>query len=255
MSAEFCRQFGWKTQRTWSGAQVSHRTSVHDGWQGRSYRWDKCATKATSSRSVALVEPSSTSSLAIELNSNLLVGVSADSWYVGKEKSGSGEVKMLMGFEQDAAGTAEAQPARFGSVPALPSKAEVEQHELTHLQFRSWCRHCVRAKGEESPNRESTPDGVSKFATDCMDGTSITISAGYDGLTKAFFCKRCTLQKHESWLRRKSTCAQRVVHRQSESDIAERPRTEHHPNTKPTRTSQPKSCAKKPSRRQQQQWH
>ena len=27
------RQPGWKTQRTWCGAQVSHRTSVYDDWQ------------------------------------------------------------------------------------------------------------------------------------------------------------------------------------------------------------------------------
>ena len=33
VSAEFGRQFGWKTQRIRSGAQVNHRTSVHDGWQ------------------------------------------------------------------------------------------------------------------------------------------------------------------------------------------------------------------------------
>ena len=104
--------------------------------------------------------------------------------------TGPGEVKVLMGFEQDAAGDAQAQPARPGIVPVLPSEAEVEQHELTHLPFRSWCRHCVCAKGKESPNHESSPGGVSKFATDFMftgeDGTAITILAGYDGLTKAF---------------------------------------------------------------------
>ena len=32
MTAEFGRQPGWKTQRTWSGARVSHRTSIHDDW-------------------------------------------------------------------------------------------------------------------------------------------------------------------------------------------------------------------------------
>ena len=41
-----------------------------------------------------------------------------------KKQSGPGEVKVLMGFEQDAAGTAEAQPARPGMVPVLPSEAE-----------------------------------------------------------------------------------------------------------------------------------
>ena len=56
-------------------------------------------------------------------------------------------VKGLMGFVLDTARDAEAQPARPGSVPVLTSEAEVEQHELTHLLFRNWCSHCVRAKG------------------------------------------------------------------------------------------------------------
>ena len=38
--------------------------------------------------------------------------------------------------------------------PKLPSKAEVETHNLNHLPFRSWCRHCVRGRGEEEPHRK-----------------------------------------------------------------------------------------------------
>ena len=38
--------------------------------------------------------------------------------------SGPGEVKVLMGFEQDTAGAAEAQPARLAIVPVLPSESE-----------------------------------------------------------------------------------------------------------------------------------
>ena len=108
-----------------------------------------------------------------------------------KMKSETGGVKVLMGFEQDTADAAEAHPAKPGTVPVLPSEVEVEQHELTHLPFRSWCRHCVCAKVTESPHHELSPGGVSKFATDSMfmgeDGTPITILACHDGLTKAFF--------------------------------------------------------------------
>ena len=32
--------------------------------------------------------------------------------------------------------------------PMLPSKAEREMHELTHVPFRSQCEHCVRGRGE-----------------------------------------------------------------------------------------------------------
>ena len=106
-------------------------------------------------------------------------------------KSETGGVKVLMGLGQDTADAAEAQPARPGNVPILPSGADVKQHELAHSPFRNWCRHCVRANVEESPHHESSPGGVSKFATDFLfmgeDGTPIIILAGCDGLTKAFF--------------------------------------------------------------------
>ena len=47
-----------------------------------------------------------------------------------KMKSETGGVKVLMGFEQDTADVAEAQPARPGTVPVMPGEAEVEQYEL-----------------------------------------------------------------------------------------------------------------------------
>ena len=46
------------------------------------------------------------------------------------------------------------------------------------IPFRNWCRHCVRAKGKESPHHESSLGGVSKFGTDFLfigeDGTPST---------------------------------------------------------------------------------
>ena len=31
--------------------------------------------------------------------------------------------------------------------PGAPTEEEKKEHELTHLPYRSWCRHCVRGKG------------------------------------------------------------------------------------------------------------
>ena len=73
-----------------------------------------------------------------------------------KMKSGTGGVQVFMGFDQDTAVAAE---------PQLPSEAKVEHHKLTQFPFRNWCRHCVRAFSKESPHHESSPGGVSKFAT------------------------------------------------------------------------------------------
>jgi hypothetical protein len=40
----------------------------------------------------------------------------------------------------------EGQEAKGKSSPANPSKEEVEKHMLTHVPFRSWCKHCVAGK-------------------------------------------------------------------------------------------------------------
>ena len=34
--------------------------------------------------------------------------------------------------------------------PLKPSNHEVEAHNLTHLPYRNWCRHCVRGRGSSS---------------------------------------------------------------------------------------------------------
>ena len=72
-------------------------------------------------------------------------------------------------FKHESAEPADAEPRAFpGTVLVLPSEIEVEQHEVTHLACRSWCRHCLRAKRKESPRHESRPCGVSKIAIDHM---------------------------------------------------------------------------------------
>ena len=35
--------------------------------------------------------------------------------------------------------------------PKAPTQEEREEHEKTHLPFRSWCRHCVRGRGKQLP--------------------------------------------------------------------------------------------------------
>ena len=35
----------------------------------------------------------------------------------------------------------------------LPSRAEIEEHELTHLPFRNWCRHCVKGRARKPHTR------------------------------------------------------------------------------------------------------
>ena len=37
--------------------------------------------------------------------------------------------------------------------PAEPSRDERARHELTHVPFRPWCRHCVSGKAADNPHR------------------------------------------------------------------------------------------------------
>ena len=43
--------------------------------------------------------------------------------------------------------------------PRMPTKEEQEEHEKTHLPFRSWCRHCIA--GTAKANRHSPNGGMS----------------------------------------------------------------------------------------------
>ena len=39
-------------------------------------------------------------------------------------------------------------------VDPKPSKEEVANHNVTHLPYRSWCRHCVRGKAKRRAHRK-----------------------------------------------------------------------------------------------------
>ena len=43
--------------------------------------------------------------------------------------------------------------AKGSPIPIKPSQREIDEHELTHLPFRSWCAHCVRARTMEDKHR------------------------------------------------------------------------------------------------------
>lgn len=51
--------------------------------------------------------------------------------------------------------------------PLMPRDAEVREHKLTHLPFRSWCRHCVRGRGKEMAHFKTKDErGVPEFHLD-----------------------------------------------------------------------------------------
>ena len=40
--------------------------------------------------------------------------------------------------------------------PGEPSKTEREHHEVDHIPFRSWCKHCIRGRGKSMPHFKKT---------------------------------------------------------------------------------------------------
>ena len=38
-------------------------------------------------------------------------------------------------------------------LPVGPTATERALHEITHLPYRSWCKHCVAGKGKQTPHR------------------------------------------------------------------------------------------------------
>ena len=64
------------------------------------------------------------------------------------------KVEEEQGEEEDEEGQ---QPKVIRSPKAL-TKAEREEHEATHLPFRSWCTHCLRGRGRNKPHQRQAVD-------------------------------------------------------------------------------------------------
>ena len=74
--------------------------------------------------------------------------------------------------------------------PRLPSKKEVDEHNLTHLPYRNWCPHCVRGRGKDLDHRRAVDDErrVREFSFDyCFPGDDrgkrITVLVGRERMT------------------------------------------------------------------------
>ena len=52
--------------------------------------------------------------------------------------------------------------------PKLPSHEEIAEHDLSHLPYRSWCRHYVKGRWRESPHEQSKEKPLmNKMHFDC----------------------------------------------------------------------------------------
>ena len=89
----------------------------------------------------------------------------------------SGDV-VEVAMEEESGDPGEADESRKPQVarrPVTPSKAEVESHLPLHVEYRSWCPHCVAGRGISMQHRQNTTEGPSELG--------ITISLDYCFMT------------------------------------------------------------------------
>ncbi len=113
-------------------------------------------------------------------------GVPGDDLEVPEELLGEVEAPETAGgeFEEEQEASWECQecdPARLHKDPGRPSPAQVEEHrDEWHIQYRSWCPHCVagRATGEQHRCGKRADAKVPTFAFDYLlitrDGKVVT---------------------------------------------------------------------------------
>ena len=66
-----------------------------------------------------------------------------------------------------------------------PSQREREEHERTHLPFRDWCTHCIKAKSRNDPHKRETDEMKSEELRDeAMSTVSFDCSYFNDKLGK-----------------------------------------------------------------------
>ena len=69
------------------------------------------------------------------------------------------EVTIRSGDESTSAedpGSEETKAVKMRKTPKQPSQREREEHEKTHLPFRDWCTHCIKAKSRNDPHKRET---------------------------------------------------------------------------------------------------
>ena len=73
--------------------------------------------------------------------------------------------------------------------PRLPTQAEVDNHNITHVPYRNWCPHCVRGRGKDLDHRRGIDENhrVREFSFDyCFMGNEngkVTILVGRERTT------------------------------------------------------------------------
>ena len=107
--------------------------------------------------------------------------------------------------EEDAAGCR--RPKQLKET-AEPTEKEVNEHNLTHLPFRTWCAHCIRGKAKNPPHKRQKENEREKrtpvisadycFLGNEEDESQAPVWVMTDHETKAVFAYVCEQKGSES---------------------------------------------------------
>ena len=76
--------------------------------------------------------------------------------------------------------------ARARKPPPGPTADELDKNELTHVVFRSWCKHCISSRAKEDPHHSvathegRTPQVRMFFTSDQEPGVQLPVLVVYD---------------------------------------------------------------------------
>ena len=113
---------------------------------------------------------------------------------MGDEMANGAETQEEQAAGQEFEGEEETEPQKVMTTPHMPSPAEVEDHRIDHLPYRSWCAECIEGQGKERPHTSSK-----------SVRTISTISFDYFGITK-----QGTFMRKE-WGLQEEGCLQKIL--------------------------------------------
>ena len=74
----------------------------------------------------------------------------------------------------------EAQEIKMKVVGKAPSLRELEEHMLTHIPYRSWCRHCISGRGQSDHHRKQLAGREQEVPTISIDYAFLGESGAQD---------------------------------------------------------------------------
>ena len=68
---------------------------------------------------------------------------------------------LVCGPDDEGEDTEEPMERKIALDVKTPKRSEIDEHEKTHLPFRSWCKICVKGRGVASPHARIQDDPTS----------------------------------------------------------------------------------------------